>query len=505
MIYAYLRFSQIGQSAGSIDRQQTVINNYCTAHGLVVDKEFQDLGKSGYSDSGNMSATSELSRLMDVIKYGDTLLIERQSRLSRQTYKKVGKLMTKLLDAGITIITCNDGQISKNDVDSNLADDLKRLIEAHVAYKESKDKSDFAAAGFVTRKKKVAEGLVVRVGAASWLSFDNGKYRLNEYADVVARMFNMCIAGAGCTTIAKRLNDEKVKTFKRDKDWSSAGILSILNNVACYGEYEGRNYFPPAVSKDVWLAAKGVIALRKTMKTTRQAAQTNPFSGILYCGYCESKMHISGKWVICYGKRAGGCTAPNVESSKAIQALDKILTYFNTSALTTNVKTQNDADALSGLIVIKQKKLKGIEDAASNSEEYDPLLTALARTTRAELQDLQAKAQEAAAAVADEPSKLDVMDVKTNRWLQRMKFLFSIERNGLYCHRGNSIVAACDLRSFNVGMLASETSRKFIREPPTPLHNHTREEQLEAFMKLTRGEYVEGLSDEYNKGKTKSM
>lgn len=403
MIHAYCRYSQLGQSEGSTIRQEAIIEDWCAKNNCTVDKWWIDAGVSGFSkNNSNSDEGSQFSEMVHRLKKGDVILIERQSRFSRQKYRKVNKLFDKLLDAGIDIVTCSDNVRHSGD-GSSLSDiglDIKRMIDAHVAYKESEDKSEMAKASHKTRSDTVAEGKFAKVHAAGWLTLNNDgtAYELNENAKVVQKIFELSIAGMGMVSICRELNKEGIRTFQRDKEWATAGIAWILKNEAVIGTYAGiPNYFPAAITEDTFQSARGSIETRKTMRTTRTTKQINVWSGVLLCGKCGARIHISrinkkpDRWAICSGKKTlKKCTTRNIKQSSTEIVLKQILSLLGSQELVSNNSDAylQELSVTNGKLATKQRKLDDIEKALQAEDGYNKILFNLAKITSEEVSEL---------------------------------------------------------------------------------------------------------------------
>ena len=76
--FSYLRWSTDPQFWGDSERRRIeMANNYCADHGLQLVDRFTDTGVSAVKGANRKG---ELGKLLDVIKQGDTLLVEDSAR-----------------------------------------------------------------------------------------------------------------------------------------------------------------------------------------------------------------------------------------------------------------------------------------------------------------------------------------------------------------------------------------------------------------------------------------
>ena len=386
--YAYARFSQQNQSLGSVERQEIVINAYAEKHNITIDKWFIDKGVSGYNGDQDEVDTA-YSELKSVIVGGDKLLIESLSRFSRRDSMLANNNLTTMLLDKITVIACASGTIHDDTpAGKSIQAQMQRTFELESGNQESVIKGHYAKKGHERRIKRIDAKEFTKIRAVGWLSLNNTKsaYVLNDNVKTVRRIFKLCISGLGATKTCQELNQAGIKTFERAKKWAGAGIHHILNNTAAYGCYKGvEDYLEPAIDKNTFMQAQGVIALRRNMRTTRSTPEVNLWVKVAVCAICGERIHVTrinkrvDKWLICTGKGIGnGCTAKNIKESLTVKAFTEILLKIGSSNLITNDKSEmvKEFNNLSGLLEEQIKKSKSITDAIVNGGASDSLIEA---------------------------------------------------------------------------------------------------------------------------------
>ena len=104
-IYGYARVSTYGQAA----------------HGNSLEEQKRQLRKAGAEEifadvfTGKTTERPELQKLVDRLKNGDTLIVTKLDRLGRSV-AQASALITKLIDAGITVNVLNVGVLSNDSV-----------------------------------------------------------------------------------------------------------------------------------------------------------------------------------------------------------------------------------------------------------------------------------------------------------------------------------------------------------------------------------------------------
>ena len=115
-----------------------------------------------------------------------------------------------------------------------------------------------------------------------------------QEAQVVRYIFRLYLRdGLGIRLIARRVNEEEVRT-RRGGLWSMVTIRDILRNRAYLGTYTRFGVRVPAshpalISPDDFRRVQERLASRRREPTTRQPSLFL-LSGLVSCGYCDSKM-----------------------------------------------------------------------------------------------------------------------------------------------------------------------------------------------------------------------
>lgn len=159
---SYARFSSAPQGEGhSLTRQIEAAEAYATANNLVIDRDLSlsDPGLSAW-DRSNIQKGALGLFLKEVeggkVPVGSTLIVESFDRLSRATPRQALNIFTRLIDAGLNVVTLTDPpkRFSAASVDANMFELFEALMQMHRAHGESERKSQLLASSWEARRKK---------------------------------------------------------------------------------------------------------------------------------------------------------------------------------------------------------------------------------------------------------------------------------------------------------------------------------------------------------------
>jgi DNA invertase Pin-like site-specific DNA recombinase len=362
--YSYLRFSTPEQAQGdSLRRQGELAVQYAASHGLDLDeRSYRDLGMSAYR--GANAETGMLGEFLDMVKAGNIergsfLLVESLDRISRNKPRKAVRLLERICEEGITVVTLNDGKVySEETLDDDPMAFMWAFMIAIRANEESATKSRRVRAAWDQKRRKAKETPLTRI-APGWLRLEGDRFVvIKERARVVKRIFEWTLKGEGQHAIAQRLNGDKVPVFgegKREgKHWHRTYIKKMLTNPAVIGvmiphrmDYvDGRkvrvpqepvmDYYPAVISKATY---DNVQAMRLDTLDPRRGANAakplqNILGGLAKCPLCGSTMtrtdkgHRTAPYLVCTRAKAGsGCDYRTVKCRDVEEAIVRLGTH----------------------------------------------------------------------------------------------------------------------------------------------------------------------------------
>ena len=319
----YARLSQedaLDGDSNSIVNQRKILLKYATDNGFSNPIFFVDDGFSGVSF--DRPGWNEMIRLAEAGKV-KTVIVKDMSRMGRD-YLKVGYYTESFFaERDIRYIAINDG------VDSDKGDNeftpFRNLFNDFYARDTSKK-----IRAVMRAKGNSGEHLCTNP-PYGYMKAPADKKRWivdEEAAEVVKRIFTLCVDGKGPLQIAKVLTADKVLTVKAYQAkqngkalpdnpyrWSMETIRKILErpeytgctvNFKTYSKShklkkrhfnapENQRIFPntqPAIiNEKVWERIQELRANKR--RPAKQAERQGLFFGLLYCADCGSKLHFA--------------------------------------------------------------------------------------------------------------------------------------------------------------------------------------------------------------------
>lgn len=319
----YARLSQedaLDGESNSIANQKKILLKYATDNGFPNPTFFIDDGVSGVTF--DRPGWNEMIRLTEAGKV-KTVIVKDMSRMGRD-YLKVGYYTESFFaKRDIRYIAINDG------VDSDKGDNdftpFRNLFNDFYARDTSKK-----IRAVMRAKGNAGEHLCTNPPYGYMKDpADKKKWIVDEEAaEIVKRIFDLCIAGKGPMQIAKLLTTQHVLTVKahyaqrdgkplpeKPYQWSPKSVAGILErpeytgctvNFKTYSKShklkkrlhnapENQRIFPntqPAIIDEQVFAR--VQELRENKRRpAKQAERQGLFSGLLYCADCGSKLHFA--------------------------------------------------------------------------------------------------------------------------------------------------------------------------------------------------------------------
>ena len=318
----YCRLSQDDglEESNSITNQKNILLRY------VQDNEFPD--PKFYVDDGVSGTTFErdgFKAMMSDIEAGKVgiVITKDLSRLGRD-YLKTGEYIEIIFpDYDVRYIAINDNvdtfksenelMAFKNIFNDWFARDTSRKIRAVFKAKGNSGKPLATRPPYGYKKSETDKDV--------WVVDD-------EAAAVVRKIFQMCIEGYGPSQIARKLSEQQVliptayfqskgqstpHTYKKPYNWCENTVARILESM----EYAGHTVnFKSQIksykckkrinhAKEDWVVFENthepiisqhdfdlVQELRKNKRKIQKCGEINPFSGIVYCADCGSKMYL---------------------------------------------------------------------------------------------------------------------------------------------------------------------------------------------------------------------
>ncbi|WP_236785115.1 recombinase family protein [Anaerococcus ihuae] len=315
------RDDELEGESNSIVNQKKILEEYASKNNLTNIVHFTDDGisETQFDRPGFME-------MMNGVNTGNIgcIIVKDMSRLGRD-YLKVGQCMEILRQKGVRLIAINDNVDSfyreddftpfRNIMNEWYARDTSRKIQSTFRSKGESGKHTASTPpyGYIKDEK------------------DKDKWIVDEKAaEIVRRIFNLTMDGAGPYKIAKILEADKIdipayhqqkmgyglhqsKNFEYPYRWCSSTIASILKKKEYLGHtvnFKTRKHFKDKkskyVSEEKWLIFENtheaiidqetfdnVQRIRGNVKRYPDGwGEYHPLTGLMYCADCGSKMYV---------------------------------------------------------------------------------------------------------------------------------------------------------------------------------------------------------------------
>ena len=321
----YCRLSvddELNGESNSITHQKEMLEEYAQKNNFYNIKFYVDDGYSG--TSFNRPAFKELIKNIDSGIVG-TVIVKDMSRLGRD-YLKVGYYSEVYFgEAGVHFIAVNDNVDNTIENDSDFTPFRNIMNEWY-----AKDTSKKVRA--VIRAKGMSGKSTCNCPPYGYLKDENGNWLVEkEAAEIVKKIYRLCIEGYGPMQISKKLNAQKAISpvvwknkvgwkYKLEKVdhpelWTVSAIRRILSNPIYLGNTvnfrtKKKSYKSHSVvylPKDEWVIFEDTheaIIDRDTFDTVQKLregvrrrvsidGEMSIFSGLLYCADCGAKMYLN--------------------------------------------------------------------------------------------------------------------------------------------------------------------------------------------------------------------
>ncbi|MCO5147774.1 MAG: recombinase family protein [Aquamicrobium sp.] len=356
LAFSYVRFSTPEQQRGdSYRRQSEAAQRYAERHGLALDERaYTDLGVSAYR--GKNAREGSLRTFLDAVEAGDiprgsVLLVESMDRLSRSIPRKAVRLLEEICEAGVVVVTLDDGQrYDTARLDREPMCFMVAYLVAIRANEESYKKGQRVGEAWAAKRRRAADEKLTAI-CPYWLSLNEdraGFTILEDRAEIVRRIYQQFLDGAGQEAIARSLNADGVPTFGRGDRWHKSTIAKILRNAAVVGTYQPHRmaddgsgkrkripdgapvegYYPSVVDPQVFATVQNRLDGTRATYRREGNAITNPLAGLSRCGDCGATMtrvqkgsRSAPRLVCSRAKVSAGCKYRSIPLSEVIDAL----------------------------------------------------------------------------------------------------------------------------------------------------------------------------------------
>ena len=367
----YCRLSQDDGREGesnSISNQKEILQAYAKKNGLLHPRFFVDEGYSG--TTVDRPAFREMEAMAENGEIA-TIVVKDLSRFGRN-YLEVGQyLEIKYPTLGIRFIAIQDNVDSESNNGTELMPFSNIFNEWHAASTSKKVRAVWAS--------KAAQGKrVSHIIPYGYVRDEKNieKWHIDtEAAEVVKRIYDLCLSGKGPSQIARILEADRIPTPSEHfvsigrnpcskvtaipYNWSGDCVADILDNRVYTGcavnhkttrvsykvhkiinhpeeEYQIiPNMQEPIIPEEIWLR---IHELRSHKHRQTRTGSTSIFSGLVFCADCGKKMYYidtrakrpNGMHFVCSKYKAGrhGCTSHHIREVVLKEIVMESITRF---------------------------------------------------------------------------------------------------------------------------------------------------------------------------------
>ncbi|MHA3541530.1 recombinase family protein [Yersinia enterocolitica] len=310
-VHVYTRISKAAQQEGSgLDEQLSRIEKYIRDNQQLFNLEnityWQDVGLSAYKNKnikdGQLGVFLEKIASGE-IGVGDVLIIYSLDRLSRRSSWDETSIQM-IVHSGVIIHDISTPVVL------NRSDPMSKIIMELIISRgnnESKIKSERSISGWQKRlTDTLATGAVFTKKLPRWLGADpaGGYVVLPDQIDIIKRIFTEYVNGLSSPMIAKRLNEEGIKSTGRSL-WRPNTITKLIKDERLQGmlrrsdETNIPNVFPVVIDAEIFRQANNILSSNnlgikgrpRENNNTREVV--NVITGLVRCGTCGSKVSTS--------------------------------------------------------------------------------------------------------------------------------------------------------------------------------------------------------------------
>jgi len=386
--FSYIRFSSAEQAHGdSLTRQQEYVAKWLLAHPEFVlsGASFQDLGISGYSGKHLENGFGKLLVAVEngVIKSTDVVLIEAIDRAGRLEPSVMLHLLTGIVNAGVKLITLDDGITYSNDP-SNSNNLFLLVAKVQQAHQYSDALSRRIKDAYTRKREKAAAGDGVKRHTPIWLTSEGEL--VEGLAPIIVQVFEDYADGLGERRILSRIRGKHplVETT------NPTTLKRWLRNPTAIGRWNDiEGVYPSVVSKELWYRVQKRL---EDGYVPRSAPSKYLLSGLVRCGrcgtnYCVVDTKRSPAVMRCYRRHRQGSDGCTNGSSIPMHVLDFVRGQTMYGAMQRAAQSRNLTSGEKRLIEIEgeltelQRQSANLADSLAEFGMLPPIRSKLEQVT----------------------------------------------------------------------------------------------------------------------------
>lgn len=386
--FSYIRFSSADQARGdSLTRQQEYVANWLLSNPdyALSGASFQDLGISGYSGKHLESGFGKLLAAVEsgVIKSGDVVLIEAIDRAGRLEPSVMLHLLTGIVNAGVKLITLDDG-ITYCNGPTNSNNLFLLVAKVQQAHQYSDALSRRIKDAYTRKKERAAAGDGVKRHTPIWLTSEGEL--VEGLAPIIVQVFEDYADGLGERRILTRIRGKHPLV----EATNPTTLKRWLRNPTAIGLWNDiEDVYPPVISKELWYRVQKRLA---EGYKSRSAPSKYLLSGLVRCGrcgtnYCVVDTKRSPAVMLCYRRHSKGVDGCANGRSIPMHVLDFVRSQTMYGAMQRAAASQNLTSGEKRLIEIEgelielQRQSANLADSLAEFGMLQPIRSKLEQVT----------------------------------------------------------------------------------------------------------------------------
>jgi len=294
---SYQRFSAIHQGKGStLDRQQQLIDQWFEHHPDIERSNLSatDKGKSAYKGDHLNHGLGLILEAIESgeIKSGDYILVEAIDRIGRLAPLKMVGLIQRIVEAGVVIVTLEDGaEYTEASLNNGMGALFILVGKVQQAHEYSKNLSRRISGAYEKKRIDARQGKSIKLPSPFWLTTE-GKL-IPEKAEIVLTCIDMYLKGAGTRKILIDLVDQ----YPVLESIHPTTVVRWLRNRSLIGEWNNKGEHIPKVF-DRLIDDATFYRIQKELKSRVKGMspeESYDLSGLVKCGNCRGKYHFRRK------------------------------------------------------------------------------------------------------------------------------------------------------------------------------------------------------------------
>jgi|GEM_PF-115026 len=292
-IYIRVSTDKQAETGTSIEIQVEALERYCRERGLQIYDKYIDDGYSG--ENLNRPAFQRLKRDIEA-GHISTVLVHKTDRFGRNIIDAVIVVLREFVEKGVSFASITEPY--------DTSTPQGRMFFIDMAKYADHEREMIRQRTVAGKRRKVKEGKWM--GSSAHYAYDideNKKLVVNERRSRIFRqMVSWLLDGRSCRWIARKLNDDGVPTWKKEKGWKikksvhfwrAEPIREMLINPVITGKtkFWGIDFEAPAI-----ITPEEYQQIKNQLKRNRTYSERNTkhfylLSGLLYCKRCGSRLY----------------------------------------------------------------------------------------------------------------------------------------------------------------------------------------------------------------------